>query len=118
MDTRRLSTGDVLALGIIDKPMPKTDIPTDREEVSLDIEYPPGPEWVGTGRMSPDKVAEAVESGAVVHSEYYGIPHLWKDGDRYRGALLQYRAVTESPEFDTLGAAVEWFCDRAEALAG
>lgn len=110
MDTRRLSTGDVLAQGIINKPLPKTDIPNGRPERQFDA-Y--------DGKPGDDELLAAIERGEVlVCSEYYGIPHAWKDGEGYRGALLQYRAVTESPEFDTATAAVEWFTETARAVAG
>jgi len=110
MDTRRLSTGDVLAAGIIDKPIPQTDIPRDRPEQEYDA-YDHTPE--------PDELLAALERGDVLHcSEYYGIPHAWRDGDVYRGCLLQYRAVTESPRFETAESALDWFIKTASAVAG
>jgi hypothetical protein len=107
VDTRRLNTGQVIAAGILNRPMPRTDIPSDREVVEIDFD------------VSPEAITEAVERGAVVVcSEYYGIPNLWKDGEVYRGCLLQYRAVTEAPVFDALEPAVEWFSATAAVVAG
>jgi hypothetical protein len=108
MDTRRLSTDDVLAAGIIGSPPPKTNIPKDREGC--------GVEW----NFNPDKVREELAGGKVLEcSEYYGIPYLWKDGDKYFGCLLlRYCAVTESPVFNTADAAIEWFKDICAKVAG
>jgi hypothetical protein len=108
MDTRRLSTGDILSMGIINKDAPKTDVPEDRERIGFDI-------YDG----AENDVREALERGDVVDcSEYYGIPIVWKDGEIYRGTLLQYRAVIEAPEFSDLDSAVEWFMDTARSVAG
>lgn len=106
MDNRRLSTGDLLASGLINQPAPKTEIPTDREEVEH-----------GGDEAS---VIAAIEAGKVVSaSNYYGIPNVWKAAEGvYRGTLLQYRSVTEDPTFATAEAAAEWFIDRRESTDG
>jgi hypothetical protein len=110
MDTRRLSTLDVLAAGIINTPAPRTDIPEGRPRCEYDV-YDNKPDR--------DALLVALERGDVLAcSEYYGIPFVWKDGDLYRGTLLQYRAVTEAPEFGSADAAMEWFQDTSRAVAG
>lgn len=110
MDTRRLSTGDVLAQGIINRPAPKTSIPDDREECDYQC-------W--DDKPGRDELLAAIERGEVlVCSEYYGIPHAWKDGESYRGTLLQYRAVTEDPTLATADEAVDWFLETARACEG
>lgn len=113
MDPRKLDTGDVLSMGILNKPAPTTDIPKDRERVSAtggaDFLY------IGAGA-----VEEAVNAGKVVHaSNYYGLPYLWRDeAGRYQGRLLQYRSVTESPSFDDVHEAAAWFSDRYHETDG
>lgn len=105
MDYRRLSTLDLLNTGILNKPMPETDIPEDRERFE-DCEDPDT--W---GYIGNDAVLAAVEDGKVVSApNYYGIPYLWKDDDgRYQCRLLQYRNVTEAYEFKFAENAVHWF---------
>jgi hypothetical protein len=119
MDARRLSTGDVLATGILSVPPPDTDIPKDREDVGVDVdaEFVPAD---GLHVGNTDALRAKLEAGAVLHcSEYYGIPHVWKaDDGSYRGTLLQYRAVSEAPTFATADEALEWFVDTAYAVAG
>lgn len=108
----RLDTGQLLALGILEKPVPQTDVPEDRESVdALDDTT-----W---GYIGHERVTEALEDGKVVSaSNYYGLPYLWKEGDVYRGTLLQYRAVTENPTFATIDEALEWFESRYHETDG
>lgn len=110
MDPRRLDTEQALAAGIINIPLPETDIPEDREDVSYDIYEP----------MSADELIKALDEGKVVSCpEYYGIPNIWREAeDDYRGTLLQYRSVSEAPQFATAEDAVEWFITTAAAVAG
>lgn len=113
MDHRRFDTGQLMARGILNVPVPETDIPEDRESVEYDSEE-------GWRDISTEaEIREAVEAGKVVRSpNYYGIPNLWKEGESYRGTLLQYRNVTEAPAFADLDDAVEWFVDRFYATDG
>jgi hypothetical protein len=109
MDQRRLSTSDVLAMGITNMPAPETDIPEDRDEVQYDVYEP----------ITPKAMKDALEEGRVIYCpEYYGIPNIWKEGDIYRGTLLQYRSVTESPDFESADDAIVWFMETASAVAG
>lgn len=112
MDDRRLSTADVLAMGIIDKPIPVTDIPKDRERVS-------GSSDMGA-YVGDEAVAAAIEAGSLVTSpNYYGIPYAWKAGSgKYCGRLLQYRAVTASETFATIDDVVGWFGDTYHRTDG
>ena len=111
MDTRRLSTGDVLAAGIIDQPAPTTDVPDDRVKVGIYID-----------EFDAARVATELEAGHVVDcSEYYGIPVVpvaWKADDGYHAILLQYRNVTENHVFATAAECADWFEDTAYAVAG
>lgn len=111
MDDRRLSTGDVLAMGILNRGVPETEIPKGRERFSASFEY----EYEGRAA-----VLGALEAGQVVESSnYYGIPLIWKQAEGvYRGTLLQYRNVTEAPTFATAEEAVDWFERTAAQTAG
>ena len=108
MDPRRLSTGDVLAAGILNKPRPEVGIPEGREEESVEYDE------------SEERVAELLEAGKVVDCpEYYGIPVAWRgDGGLYRGILLQYRNVTEERDFDSAAGCAAWFRETAGAAMG
>ena len=67
-----LNTGEVLAAGILNKPLPETTIPKDREETSVDID----------DIADEAALSEALERGVVLYcSEYYGIPHVWKQDE-------------------------------------
>lgn len=120
MDSRRLDTGQVLAAGILNRPIPKAPWPEGREDVSVHLDYPGGEEWIGNGQLDAAVVREAVERLAVVGCpEYYGFPKVWKaDDGAYRGVLLQYRSISEDHTFATVDEAVEWFCATAAAVAG
>lgn len=110
MDSRRLSTGNILSSDILSKPAPKTDIPEDRECIGSDYEY----SYIGR-----EAVKEHIESGKVVDaSNYYGIPSVWKEGGKYRGVLLQYRSVTENKTFDDIEDALDWFEETAGGTSG
>ena len=106
MDTRRLSTGDGLAYGILAMPVPDTDVPEDRDEYRWHL-----------GGTQDDVRAHLGAHDVVVCPEYYGIPVAWKDGDTYRAILLQYCNVTENRTFATLDECCGWFVDTARAVA-
>jgi hypothetical protein len=103
MDTRRLSTADILVGGILNVRPPKTAIPDDRERVEGQ-----GDDWAYIGN---EAVVAALDAGKVVSApNYYGIPHVWKASEGvYRGTLLQYRAITEDETFTSAESAAEWF---------
>ncbi len=110
MDKRRFSTADIMGSGILSTPPPKTDIPQDVECVGSDYEF----SYIGR-----EAVREHIEAGKVVDaSNYFGIPSLWKDGDVFRGVLLQYRAVTEDKRFEDIEEALDWFEETASATSG
>lgn len=118
MDERRLNTGDVMDLGITSLPAPKTDIPTDRDDVGVDAQGMASGDELTVSDL--DGMKAVLERGAVLHcSEYYGIPNVWKaDDGSYRGTLLQYRAVTEDPTFSSVDEAIAWFVETAYACVG
>lgn len=102
MDTRRLDTQHIIALGILDIPPPKTDIPHDRTPFDLHDDWD---RYAGK-----EAVVAALERGDLVSaSNYYGLPYAWKAGEGvYRGVLLQYRQVSEDKTFATADEAAEW----------
>ena len=109
MDYARWDTGQVLANGVLDRAIPKTGIPEDRDFLELDVCEMP----------TAQAIAEALDAGLVAScSEYYGIPYAWKEGDRYRGVLLQYRNVTEDETFPTALAAAGWIRSTSLSVAG
>lgn len=108
----RLDTADMLYSGILDLPVPKTDIPEDRDR------------FEGAGDdccfVGVAAVVAALEDDKVVTApNYYGIPYAWKQADGvYRGTLLQYRRVTEAHTFATVTEVAEWFESRYHATDG
>lgn len=109
-DPRRLSTGDVLSMGILNKEAPTFGEPEGRQRARWDVE----------GGTREEFIKKVEDIGNVVDcSEYYGIPLAWKkDEGGYRGILLQYRSVTEERDFDTVEEAADWFIDTANSVAG
>jgi hypothetical protein len=106
MDHRRLDTGQA---GISDLPVPETDVPEEREDLTIDGDCVPG----------PGALADVIEAGKLVRCpEYYGIAYAWKQDGSYRGVLLQYRTVTENPTFKTCAELVQWLTDIVPAIAG
>lgn len=103
MDERRLRTGDVLAAGILNKPVEKNDIPTD--QVAMD------PETDSMTYAGPEAVIAALLGGMLVERpNYYGVVSAWKATDgTYRCVLMQYCSVTESETYATPEEAEEWF---------
>ena len=112
MDPRRLDTMGVIAAGILNRGVPDTDVPDDREEFDGS-----GDSWEYVG---DDAVVEALDRGDLVRaSNYYGIPYVWKAADGvYRGQLLQYRALTEDHTWDNAQDAAEWFGETYYATDG
>jgi len=111
MNNLRLDTAGVLASGILNREAPKTGIPEDREHCEATDDN-----WSFVGA---EKIAENIDKGLVVGaSNYYGIPYAWRDGDKYKGILLQYRQVTEDETFDTAAEAAEWFEEKYYATDG
>ena len=109
MDERRLDTGQVLAAGILEARSPVTDIPSDREALTVDA-------WE---RLDLQSLIDAVEAGQLLTCcEYYGVAYAWKDGKRYCGTLLQYRAVSENPTFETANELISWLSDLVLSIRG
>lgn len=98
----KLSTMKCLRMGVLDKPIPKTDIP-DKEHKNVEWEW---------GYVGTDQVKKWIENGLVAYSaNYYGMPHIWKEDKKYRIVMLQYREVTEDETIDDLEEAIERFED-------
>jgi hypothetical protein len=95
MDERRLSTADVLASGILNKPAPRTGRPQNVEFASVYED-----EWT---RQS---LEDGLQAGGVEGAFYYGCWAGWKTESGYSGELLQYRSVTDSFENVDLDEAV------------
>lgn len=114
MDERKLTTEDVLTMGIVNMPAPVTDIPEDRENFRY--------ENYGTKTTTDDEFRAALLRGAVVACpEYYGIPVVWKTNTgEFRCLLLQYRNVTEDKTFgaDEVERAMNWFKTILEQVEG
>lgn len=108
MDKRRLSTADVMADGILEMPMPRTDIPKHRKELAYDIYEPMG---------SAEFISELDKGKVIDCSEYYGIPVVWREGERYRAILLQYRSITENHTFESAEDAYVWLVETAATVA-
>lgn len=100
-----------MASGILDLPPPETDIPGDREELQYCLCCP--------SELDAEALQKLEEGAVLSCSEYYGIPHLWKQTEGvYRGVLLQYREVTENETFATAGEALAWYHRMNEAVEG
>ena len=83
MDERRLDTGQVLAAGILEARSPVTDIPSDREALTVDA-------WE---RLDLQSLIDAVEAGQLLTCcEYYLCSnrcddlraHIFDDGNCFR----------------------------------
>jgi hypothetical protein len=111
MDNQRLNTTQVLAAGVMDRPIPKTEVPFDRERVEICDD--------DQGMISRKGLSRALESGRLLECcEYYGIAYAWKEGEVYRGTLLQYRLVSEAPSFDSAQPLLDWLEDIVPAIVG
>lgn len=110
MDSRRLDTGQVLAMGVLNTPVPQTDIPLKREHYDYDVESP----------HSTSKLTTALDADKLLDCpEYYGCVYAWREAEnKYRGVLLQYRRVTEDHHFATATDCAEWFESTVRAVAG
>ena len=111
MDERRLSTSNILSMGMLKKEPPKTDIPENRKTISSGIG---NDGWIGDGRA-----LKVLNEGMIIETcEYYGIPRLWKEKNKYRGVLLQYCSVSEDKTFTDINEALDWFKDVSELCMG
>lgn len=110
-DLRRLSTAAVLASGVLSRPAPGLSLlPSGREECVVKWKW----EYIGD-----EAVLEALRAGKLVEAyNYYGIPHIWKEENRWRGVLLQYRATTDDQTFDDEAKALAWFQAKCSETAG
>ena len=133
MDSRRLSTLEAHAVGVLNKPPIKCPYSRDREVVDAGYEW----EYIGA-----EAVEKAVEEGKVVESyNYYGLPRIWREEDsgektrfgiidlginaptgsmkkKYRVFLVQYRDITEDMTFRDKGEAIEFFEELCSGTAG
>lgn len=106
MDNRRLNTSEVLFSGILEKPAPISNAPSD---VKLaDITY----DW------TEESIREGIEKGGVTASMYYGCWKVWKTEEFYNGELLQYRSITDSFENATIEEALEKAVEWANSCDG
>jgi hypothetical protein len=107
MDSRRLSSAGVLASGILGLPPVKLDRP-DREVFH-------GDEYIEREQF----VALLEQNKRLELSNHYGCISAWREDDgRFRGVLMQYRAITEDETFDNLEDAVEWLVSTNSAMVG
>lgn len=108
MDSRRLDTLQVLGAGILNKPIPETDIPDEREEHRCDIDD-----------LNKDVLRAALAEGKLLSlSEYYGCLSAWSDQSGHHGRLLQYRSVTSKPDFKSADDLIKWFIKTGRSVAG
>jgi hypothetical protein len=106
MDTRRLDSMAILNGGILNRPGPRTDIPEGR----LPVDAREG---------TREDARCALDSGRLLDvPEYYGCVHAWKDDAGYHGRLLQYRKLTEAPDFATAEECLTWFYDTVDNVTG
>jgi hypothetical protein len=110
MENRRLNTSQVLMAGIVNQPVPVTDVPQNRDTF----------EAYGDQMPTPEALIAALEADQLLNvSEYYGVVYGWKQAASvYRGTLLQYRAVTDNPTFTTAAELAEWFTDTVKGVVG
>ena len=100
MNTGQLIT--MLMSGMLNGPAPETDLPDDRKQFEADGNKD---EYVGK-----KEIIDALERNELVSaSNEYGVPKLWKSGDKYRGILFQYCKITEDKTFDDAESAESWF---------
>lgn len=108
MDYTRWDTRQAMAAGVLNRPAPSTDIPVNRERYKTD-----------SYALSARAIKKALADGKLVHqNEYYGLVYAWKDDAGYHGRLLQYRSVTEAPDFTSAKATTDWFIDTARSVIG
>lgn len=99
----------VLAAGIHQRPVPKTDIPDDGTHKEFNSD-----------EFDPAIARESIEKGEVVSvPEYYGLAYGWKTAEgKYRATLLQYREVTEDHTFTSVEELTSWLAEIAPAIRG
>lgn len=108
MDYRRLDTLGALGAGILSKPVPETDLPDKRKEHRCDID-----------KLDKDALRAALTAGKLLSLfEYYGCVYAWSAKSRHHGRLLQYRSVTEKPDFKSVDELIDWFIDTGHSVAG
>ena len=102
IDHTKWDTGQVLAHGVLNRPIPKSSLPADAKLTSVQEED-----------FNEKKARDGLLAGGLHAAMYYGCWSIWKDGDRYSGELMQYRNVTDRLEQASLDEAVEkaeeWF---------
>jgi len=96
MDHKRLSTGDILDFGILERTPPKSMCPVDAVLAEVD-----------ESQFDDDSLRAGLIAGGLEASMYYGVWKIWKDGDGFSGELMQYRVVTETLAKVSLADAVE-----------
>ncbi len=108
----RMNTAGVIASGILERGVPESSLPDGREWITYGQDY---------DQELSDEQALAIladESKAIHACNYYGIPHLWKEGEKYHLIVLQYRAVTEDETFTDAAEALERFKDEFNQTSG
>ncbi len=106
MNTARLNTAQVLAAGVTLRPNPNPNIPHDRFHFDC-------------SPCQESEMVAAMERGDLLKcAEYYGIAYAWKDGDVYRGTLLQYREITEAPAFESASLCAKWMYSMIPQISG
>lgn len=107
MDNRKLDTGAVLALGIIDAPALPDPVPPDATLVS-----------VSEDNCTEPELRDALESGGIRASMYYGCFQIWRTESGFSGELHQYRAVTGRFDNEPLEIALQTAVERAGGCWG
>jgi hypothetical protein len=106
MDYRRLDTLGAINDGVLRRGPVDTGEPEGRAEFR-------GQEH------TDEECAQALERGDILNAyNYYGIPRVWKECERYKGVLLQYCNITERLDTGDQAEAVEWFKEYARATDG
>lgn len=86
MDGRRFDTGQVLAMGILNKQAPQSNLPVGATLQDVDEDD-----------LSLDTLQRGLISGGLEAAMYYGAWRIWKTSDTtYAGELMQYRSVTDT----------------------
>ena len=112
IDSRRLSTEQAVAAGILDLEPAESVAPGGRSEY-LEADYLETPQGF-EGQSREDNWRLALERGMGLHAlMFYGSWIIWPDGDAFSGELVQYRAMTDSfqkrPIAEALEKAAAWF---------
>jgi hypothetical protein len=101
MDYRKLSTEQLLMMGILHAPMPRTRDPDEFYGVAVD-QY----------KWSETKLREGLNAGGLDAAMFYGCWRIWETDIGYSGQLLQYHKETdhfEDKDYQfALSKALEW----------